>query len=75
MEKKYAIQFRINYTYPNGKLVRGSWSNWKKYKKLDGLINAWEYYKTKKFVGVWTNGSGDVDCNIAWQFRPINLID
>ena len=75
MEKKYAIQCRINTTYPNGKLVRGQWTNWKKYKTLDGLINAWEYYKTKKWAGVWKNGRGDIDSNIVWQFRPTNLSD
>ncbi len=75
MEKKYAIQCRIITKYPNGKLVRGGWQIWKRYKTIMGLIEAWDYYKTKKWAGVWNKSNGEMESSIVWQFRPINLSD
>ncbi len=69
MEKKYAIQCRIITKYPDGKLVRGGWQMWKKYKTIMGLIEAWDYYKTEN------KSNGEMESSIVWQFRPVNLSD
>lgn len=69
--KDFAIECKIDYIYPDGKIESGQWMCWKKYKSIQSIFDAWNYWKNINWVYT-SSQNGKILHKNKWYFRPIH---